>query len=585
VKTFERVVLILITALVIAIFYVPIGHADYAGSWGGGTYGADAGRSSEGVVDAVQPGSPADRAGIRVGDQVQVAPFSKDYPRFAFPRAGDHGTFTLRRPDGLYYTVTMTAIPLRSFTPMAQVLGILAMIPATIFVAIAFILVFLRPNVMTWSFYAYATGFLSTQPSMAFYYPYLDGAAFFVLSFLLNVVWGNFAVLPLLPFILRFPDDRLTGFTKTFDRILWAAIALAFAAYTYEWYASQKGYVLPWSDALETWLPLATFVLATFILIEKYKHATPQIRQRFGFLLLGLIVSFIAYAVYFVPWIPRSVSEVIGFGVVIMPISVMYAVLKHRVIDVNFVLNRAIGYGLLSIFVVAFVSLLDWFAGHVISSERLATGVELLVTIGVGFLLDRINRVVGNSVEVVFFRERRSAEEYLRRAARALPYATDESAINDSLVQIPTDALKLSAAALYRRASDGERFEGIATSTNTTVAPPGFDANHLLVRMLQSGEERVWLEELRGHLDREQAKHYVLAVPVTVRHELVSFTLYGPHRNGAQLDPEEVDLLEDLAREASRAYDHIEAVRMRERYQTLAGRTLLSKRSPKEAGV
>jgi len=100
------------------------------------------------------------------------------------------------------------------------------------------------------------------------------------------------------------------------------------------------------------------------------------------------------------------------------------------------------------------------------------------------------------------------------------------------------------------------------------------------VRMLESGEQRVWLEELRGHLDREQARHYVLAVPVTVRHELVSFTLYGPHRNGSQIDPDEVDLLEELAREASRAYDHIEAVRLRERFQRQ-----LEQAKPQEAGV
>jgi hypothetical protein len=325
-----------------------------------------------------------------------------------------------------------------------------------------------------------------------------------------------------------------------------------------------------WSAIVDTWLPLATFVVATLILIQKYKHATPQVRQRFGFLALGLIVSFIAYAVYFVPWIPRPIAEVIGFGVVIMPISVMYAVLKHRVIDINFVINRALIYGTLSVLVIAFVSLLDWFAGQVISGGRFATGVALVLTIAVGFLLDRINRWISNGVDFVFFRDRRAREDYLRRAARALPYATDEAAVTDSLVQVPVDALRLSAAALYRRSSDGDRFEGIATSTNTEVAPPGFDGNHLLVRMLQSEEHRVWLDELRGHLDREQAKHYVIAIPVTVRHELVSFTLYGPHRNGSQLDPDEIELLEDLAREASRAYDHIEAVRLRDHYAKLA---------------
>ena len=109
--------------------------------------------------------------------------------------------------------------------------------------------------------------------------------------------------------------------------------------------------------------------------MQKYKHATPQIRQRFGFLTFGLIVSFLAPtpSISCRGFRARS-AEVIGFAVVIMPISVMYAVLKHRVLDVNFVLNRALVYGILSVFVIAFVSLLDWFAGHVIAGERFATG-------------------------------------------------------------------------------------------------------------------------------------------------------------------------------------------------------------------
>ena len=561
-----RLVLIAITALVIVIFYIPLGHANYAGVWGGGTYGIEATRQFSARVDRVTPRSPAAAAGVRAGDTLDVAPFSKDFPALVYPRAGDRGTFTFSRPDGSMYSATMTAVPLASFTRPTQLLGILAIIPATIFVAIAFVLVFLRPSVMTWSFYAFATGFLSTQPSMAFYQAYLSNGAFSALAFALTTVWGNFAVLPLLPFVMRFPDNRLTGFKPAFDRAVWIAIAAAFAAYSVAWFKWEHGVYSFWGDALDVWIPLATFAVATYIVVEKYKHASPQVRQRFGFLVPGLIVSFAAYAVYFVPFVPRWLAEIVGFGVVIMPICVIYAVLKHRVLDINFVLNRALGYGILSVFVIAFVSLLDWTAGQLIAEGRFATGIELLATIAVGFLLDRINHAIQGGVEFVFFRERRAAEDYLRKAARALPYATEEPAVTDGLVQVPADALQLSAAALYRRSNDGERFEGIATSSETPVAPPGFERNHILVRMLQSSEERVWLDRLRGHLDREQAKHYVLAVPITVRHELVSFALYGPHRNGSQLDPEEVDLLEELAREASRAYDHIEAVRLRERY-------------------
>ena len=285
---------------------------------------------------------------------------------------------------------------------------------------------------------------------------------------------------------------------------------------------------------------------------------------------LGTLVSFVAYAVYYVPGVPFAVGQVIGFAVVLMPICIAYAVFRLRVLDVNFVLNRALVFGVISIGVIAFVSLLDWFFARVVAIGRFAIGVELLATIAVGFLLDRINRRVEGLVETLFFRRRRIAERHLRRAASALPYATDEDAIVDGLVQIPVDALQLSAAALYRRSQDGARFEGVATASQTTIAPPGFNANDLLVRMLLAEEKIIWLDDVRSHLDPENAAIYALAIPVTVRHELVSFTLYGAHSNGAQLDPEEVDLLEELAREAARAYDHVEAQRARARYAQLA---------------
>lgn len=569
-KTFARAVLIAITALVAIILYVPAGSVDYTSAWRAGTYGVtlDASRVST-TIREVAPDSPAARAGIRVGDTLDVGSFSKAYPRFAFPFAGKTRTFALHR-GARAYSVTMTAQPSRGFDGVQKALGVIALLPATIFLAVAFALVFLRPNVMTWSFYAFAAGYISTSPSFGYFAEYLPVGAYMVLAFALSTVFGNFAVLPLLPFVLRFPDDRLTGFSRRFDRAVWIAIAVAFVAYAYQWYSWWGLGRQPWiENALDVWLPLVTFFVAALILIRKYKTATPQVRQRFGFLTIGLLVSFMAYAVYYVPGVPSAFAQVAGGLVVIMPVCVIYAVLKHRVIDVNFVINRAIAYSALSLVVIAFVSLLDWSAGHVISEGRFATGLELLLTIAVGFLLDRINRVTERAVESVFFRKRRDAEQYLRRTARVLPYATEEAAITEGLVEVPAYALDLSAAALYRRSEDESRFDGVATSANTTVAPPGFERNHLLVRLLQSSEEPVWLEQIRAHLEAENAGIYVLAIPVTVRHELVSFVLYGAHRNGSQIDPEEVELLEELAREASQAYDHIEAVRMRERLAAL----------------
>jgi hypothetical protein len=453
--------------------------------------------------------------------------------------------------------------------------GVLAYIPPTVFLIVAFLLVFLRPSLMSWSFYVFAVGYFGTGPAFMYWSHVLSPGAYVGLSFVLSTILGPWSVLPLLPFVLRFPNGDVLGWRRRIDPFVWAFLALAYVLYVIEWRAYSASQSIPgWDIIPSTIIPLGAFALAGLILAKNFATATPSDRQRFAFVALGTLVSFVAYAVYYVPGVPFAVGQVIGFAVVLMPICIAYAVFRLRVLDVNFVLNRALVFGLISVGVIAFVSILDWFFSRVVAIGRFAVGIELLATIAVGFLLDRINRRVEGLVEGLFFRRRRLAERHLRRAASALPYATDEGAIVDGLVQIPADALELAATALYRRSQDGTRFEGVATARQTTIAPPGFGANDLLVRMLLADERIVWLDDVRSHLDPENAAIYALAVPVTVRHELVSFTLYGAHSNGAQLDPEEVDLLEELAREAARAYDHVEAERARARYaQLVAQRT------------
>ncbi|MBV8489077.1 MAG: hypothetical protein JO199_01015 [Candidatus Eremiobacteraeota bacterium] len=559
---------IVATLLVVFFYYAPLGHYDFAENWGDGTYGASLEARSS-FVDTVQPGSPADRGGIRPGDQLLGGgngAGNQLQSLFLTPYAGETRTFSFER-SGRTLTVTLRAVPVPNFGLAQRIGGILAILPATIFLAVAAVLLFLRPSVMMWSFYIFAVGYYGTAPLFGFWSHVLSPDGFLAMAFVLVTICGSWSVMALLPFLLRFPRGDLPGWRYKFDKVVWIVMALGYVVYVAEWrYAGATGMLPWWSLYSDQIVPLLAFAFGTLILAKNYSVALPAERKRWGFLAVGTIASFVAYAVYFVPGVPFVVGQVVGFAVVLMPICVAYSVFQLRVIDVSFVLNRALVYSSISVAVIAFISLLDWLFSRVLSVGRFAIGVELLATIAIGFLLDRINRFVERGVEGLFFRTRRNAEAFLKRVASALPYATEEGAISQGLVDVPAETLQLVAAALYRRSFDEKRFEGVATSANTPVAPPGFDAGHLLPRMLLSSERPVWLDEVRSQLDPENAAMYVLAIPVTVRHELVSFALYGAHANGAQLDPEEVELLSHLAQEASRAYDHVESVRLRERY-------------------
>jgi hypothetical protein len=565
-----RTILIVVTIVVAIVYYMPAGQVDFLENWGGGTYGIETTQNGNPIVQGLTPGGPAEKAGLRTGDRLTAYRLGNAWAHINTPYVGETRTIGFVHA-GVTRSVTLVAVPVAGFGLAQRIGGVLALVPPTVFLIVAFMLVFLRPSIMSWSFYLFAIGYFGTLPVLGYWSHFLPDTALRVLAFMLLVVFGSCSPLPLLPFILRFPNGDLRGWRHKVDKFVWVFLAGSFGLSVYEYAVVQSTDVTPgWNPLITTGIPLFTFLFAALIVVKNYAVATPADRQRFGFLIMGTIVSFAAYAVYYIPGVSFDVGQIVGFAVVLMPLCVAYGVLRLRVMDVNFVLNRALVYASLSIAVIAFISLLDWLFSRVVSLGRFTVGVELLATIAIGFLLDRINRLVERTVEAVFFRRRRDAEAYVRRAAAALPYATDETAISEGLVQVPVDAMELAAGALYRRSANGARFEGVATSAETMVAPGGFDANHLLVRMLLSSEKRMWLDEVRAYLDPVNAAVYVLAVPVLVRHELVSFTLYGGHRNGAQLDPEEVELLEELANEASRSYDHVEAVRVRERYGLIA---------------
>ncbi len=161
----------------------------------------------------------------------------------------------------------------------------------------------------------------------------------------------------------------------------------------------------------------------------------------------------------------------------------------------------------------------------------------------------------------------------MRRAASALPYATDEDAIVDGLVQVPVDALELAARGALPSLGRGSRFEGVATARQTKVAPPGFGANDLLVRMLLADEGIVWLDELRSHLDLGKRGDLY---PGGSRNACV--TSSSVLRSTARMPTARNSILKrSSCSKNSRekplgAYDHVEAERARERYSQLVAK-------------
>jgi len=130
-------------------------------------------------------------------------------------------------------------------------------------------------------------------------------------------------------------------------------------------------------------------------------------------------------------------------------------------------------------------------------------------------------------------------------------------------------ALGLSSAALFHREQpDGLFLRRMAV--NWDRADKLTPDDPLVLHLLAEGEPVRLADVSWSAEEHQQTGNAVLAVPVMLRDELVTIVLFGPHRNGADIDPDEVHSLVRLAESAGAAYDHIEARILRARVESLA---------------
>lgn len=534
-------------------------------------------------VTAVTPGGAADRAGLRPGDVLEFDPNRNDDWVLASYRdmpEGFTGTLPVRHPDGGQGVVNLVpervAYLPRTLDRVALTLTLCTMTLVSLFLAL---LVWMHPSVMTWSLFLVGIAAAPFPAWVPYYRAFVAGSGSDLWSYL-ACTW---ALMPaIVPFGLSFPHDTVQGLSR-WQRALGLLLGLGVTGCLAAALHLEPFVAAPYASVAQlTWAPLA--LLAGAALLRTYRRSGLQDRARLKWAVLGLIASLLAstasllLAVFLsVPAGGLSGSALtphylmgVAFSV-IWVLSIGYAVLHHRVVDIQFAISRTVVYGLVSTIVLVFLAVLHWLLGRMIEHSGFAFGVEGLVAVGLGLVLHRASHGINTTVDRVLFRKHHAAEERLRQVTAALPFAGTEQSIAEAIVIEPTRNLELASAALfYRESSEGPLKRVLAVGWGESHAAM-LDAESLLVRYLQAEHAALRLDGEQQWLPAgmpEGVGHPVLAVPVVTQHELAAVVLYGAHVNSTLPDPDEVVLLEALAKAAAASHQQVRiATLMREKVE------------------
>jgi hypothetical protein len=509
------------------------------------------------LVGRVAPGSPAARAGIVAGDTAvrveaeHAPPYLQLYDRVPAGRPVAYAVVHA----GERRVVEIAPVPIRP-PPADAALILAALVRGFAIVLIGALLVLLRPSVMTAAFFVLCLEF-GELAHPANNLELLVGAPLVLKPVCLLLTCLVFGASPAIAaiFCMRFPTGEPLPSWRLAERVMLGVAAVTVVVYLLAlgWGATftPAGRALYWTYSIASWLSYAVAVTAFMV---RYVRASGEDKARLRWVAIGLGSFLASFALFWaaenLPGTPYELSTWAQF-VNVLPLTVLYAVLRHHVIDVRIAGGRAIAFAVISAVPVIVFSVLDWAVGNGLQHSKIASVLEIAVAVGFGFWVNASQRRIDDLIERVFFHARRLAEERLRAVARRLAHVTEREALDETIVREVHDALHVSSCALYRR-SEGE-YRRVAERDASAVAAFVGENDPLVLELIATGAQ-VTVPASDGD---------ALAFPLLVRHDLEGFVRLGPRRDGERFDALERAAVAALAEAAAAAYDHLDAVEQR----------------------
>jgi hypothetical protein len=527
----------------------------------------NAGGANVMTATKVESGSPADRAGIAAGAFLPQSATALERIAAKQPSLpGTSRTFAFEtasgvRPVALVAANGETYYPDDTFDRVFMAIRI----PSTILLAAAAILLVVRlPGAMSWGL---ALFLLTLRPAALvnrFWAPLLSPEGWIALGGA-NRIIDTFGSVGIIVFALLFPSGEAPGkAARFFARSAWAfAAAIAamllvddhlidviwpntsFATHLFD--SVRQGVIfLPW--------------VAAVLLASTYLRAKGVERQRLAWVIAGLLVGCLSEPVNDIAarigtqesgYVARSV----GLLQLSVPILVGYGVMRHRILDVGFVLNRAAVYTALTTVLLGTMGLLRLTLGSYLK-DNWAILLQVATAIGLGFSSQKIYKAADWLIDRYLFPDSHKNEVKLKRLGDGLRFAESSDAIAASITQEPVETLGLASAALFRKRHDGTFVRKVAVGWNgddVTVIDAGDPLPIYLEGDATQFDVRDMLASRHGFPIGPAAPHH--AYPLMVRRALAGFVLYSENADGTALDPDETAMLDKLVKAAADAYD------------------------------
>jgi signal transduction histidine kinase len=329
----------------------------------------------------------------------------------------------------------------------------------------------------------------------------------------------------------------------------------------------------PWAY-IPAWQPmylngaLGALLWMLTLLWRRRRAESPVVRGQAHIVLLGILVGFTPIVIWFFLSAFKSGLDfyppLLFSPLVALPLSLAYAILRYRLLDVDSLISRGVSYGLLTLLTVSgyllLINLLSLLLGTAVETNNPVV-VALFVFV-VTLTLNPLRTLLHQSVDRLFYRDRINYRQELVAYSHDLGRLLNESAIFAALAKRIETPMHPERLLFYCYDEHTVKFVPAYDSQNSSEAVC-FMPDSGLAHFLLQRSESVYLREfepLPAKLAREAAQlesvGALLYVPLTQH----GWMALGKKRSGDPYTGDDLDFLEALGDQAGLALERVKLI-------------------------
>jgi PAS domain S-box-containing protein len=308
------------------------------------------------------------------------------------------------------------------------------------------------------------------------------------------------------------------------------------------------------------------FILLIGTLVYRIIRAqSPLIRQQSRIIIFGTTLALTPIIFYLVMLGSGNAVPLRGWvffpPMILMPLSITYAILRYRLLDVDAFLTRVLTYTLMTAAVLgAFFGLLTTLS--LILERTVQPNNPFVIAIFLFVLvigLNPLHNAVQRIIDRLFYRDRADYRRILTALSRSLVITPDLSQTLRTLDQELNQALNPERFVIYLY--NDELGEYFPHATHEDSAPP-YPAEDPLVDVIKGSENPIWIAPgLPLPAKLQPASAYVrlngyVFVPLRYENRLIGFVALGPRRSGELYTRDDLEFLEAVAGQSTLALEN-----------------------------